>query len=115
MESANGSSVLAPTTHGFESAPPERDASLDAQPGIHSRGLAKSFGTGETRVHAFRGVDLDIIPGSITLLVGPSGCGKTTLISIVAGLLDPTDGEVSVLEEDLRKLRGARLVTFRGA
>ena len=41
-------------------------------------------------VQALRGVDLEVMPGAITLLVGPSGCGKTTLISIIAGLLDPT-------------------------
>ena len=55
-----------------------------------------------------------VYSGRLTLLVGPSGCGKTTLISIVAGLLDPTDGQIMVLGEDLRKLKGARLVNFRG-
>jgi putative ABC transport system ATP-binding protein len=55
-----------------------------------------------------------VFPGQLTLLVGPSGCGKTTLISIIAGLLDPTDGEVSVLGEDLRRLTGRWLVRFRG-
>src|SRR5580693_3859002 len=113
MESANGLSVLAPTTRGFDSAPPDRDESLDAQPAIHCRGLAKSFGTGETRVHALRGVDLDIMPGSITLLVGPSGCGKTTLISIIAGLLDPTEGSLQVLGHDLNALPPNELVNFR--
>jgi len=49
----------------------------------------------------------------MTLLVGPSGCGKTTLISIMAGLLDPTAGEVSLLGCDLRSLSGSRLVQFR--
>jgi putative ABC transport system ATP-binding protein len=47
-------------------------------------------------------------------LVGPSGCGKTTLISIIAGLLDPTEGNIEVLGEDLRHLAGRRLVEFRG-
>jgi putative ABC transport system ATP-binding protein len=79
------------------------------------RSVTKAFGEGETRVMALRGVDMDVYDGQMTLLVGPSGCGKTTLISIVAGLLDATDGAVSVLGEDLRRLRGARLVRFRGA
>ena len=57
-------------------------------------------------VMALRGVDLDVYGGQLTLLVGPSGCGKTTLISIIAGLLDPTAGDVDVLGCDLR-LRAA--------
>jgi putative ABC transport system ATP-binding protein len=79
------------------------------------RGLTKEFGDGDSKVLALRGVDLDVYPGQMTLLVGPSGCGKTTLISIIAGLLDPTDGEVHVLGKDLRQLKGRRLVEFRGA
>ena len=47
---------------------------------------------GDTTVHALRGVNLDIAPGELTLLVGPSGCGKTTLISILAGTLDADRG-----------------------
>ncbi|MHB1424958.1 MAG: ABC transporter ATP-binding protein [Gemmataceae bacterium] len=78
------------------------------------QGVAKDFGTDETRVRALRGVDLEVHPGQMTLLVGPSGCGKTTLISIVAGLLDATAGEVTVLGQDLRRLRGRALVRFRG-
>jgi ABC-type sugar transport system ATPase subunit len=50
----------------------------------------------------------------MTLLVGPSGCGKTTLISIIAGLLEPADGEVSVLGTRLTTLSGRQAVLFRG-
>jgi putative ABC transport system ATP-binding protein len=81
---------------------------------VNCRGLTKAFGDGDSRVMALRGVDMDVYAGQMTLLVGESGCGKTTLISVIAGLLDPTEGEVGVLGEDLRKLRGARLVNFRG-
>jgi putative ABC transport system ATP-binding protein len=77
--------------------------------------LTKEFGDGDAKVLALRGVELEVYPGQMTLLVGPSGCGKTTLISIIAGLLDPTAGEVTVLGQDLRRLRGGRLVQFRGA
>jgi putative ABC transport system ATP-binding protein len=78
------------------------------------QGVTKDFGEGESRVRALRGVDLEVHPGEMTLLVGPSGCGKTTLISIIAGLLDATAGEVTVLGQSLRKLRGRQLVQFRG-
>ncbi len=77
------------------------------------RGVVKDFGIGETKVQALSGVDLDIRYGEMTLLVGPSGCGKTTLISVMAGLLDPTAGEVFLLGRDRRDLRGSRLVKFR--
>jgi putative ABC transport system ATP-binding protein len=80
---------------------------------VVTRGITKEFGSGDTRALALRGVDLDIAYGETTLLVGPSGCGKTTLISIIAGLLNPTDGEVSVLGHDLSELRGGSLVNFR--
>ncbi len=113
MESAHGTSVLAPATRDFESVAREPYPRSDDQPAIRCRGLAKSFGSGETRVHALRGVDLEILPGSITLLVGPSGCGKTTLISIIAGLLDPTEGSLEVLGHDLTSLPASRLVDFR--
>ena len=66
-------------------------------PAVVCRGVTKEFGQGEARTLALRGVDLEAEAGRITLLVGPSGCGKTTLISIIAGLLDPTAGEVTVL------------------
>ena len=89
------------------------DAAADGS-AVYCRGLTKAFGDGDSRVWALRGVDLDVRPGQMTLLVGPSGCGKTTLISIMAGLLDPTEGEIAVLGEDLRRLRGRQLVQFRG-
>jgi putative ABC transport system ATP-binding protein len=78
------------------------------------RAVTKEFGDGDGKVRALRGVDLVVHPGQLTLLVGPSGCGKTTLISIIAGLLDPTEGEIEVLGHDLRELTGRRLVQFRG-
>ena len=84
------------------------------QRAVSCRGLTKEFGDGDSKVLALRGVDMDVSAGQMTLLVGPSGCGKTTLISIIAGLLDPTGGQLSVLGQDLRKLKGRRLVDFRG-
>ncbi len=77
------------------------------------RGVTKDFGSGDTKVQALCGVDVDIRYGEMTLLVGESGCGKTTLISIMAGLLDPTAGEVFLLGRDRRMLIGSQLVRFR--
>jgi len=83
------------------------------QEGIRCRNLTKDFGSGDSLVRALRGVNLDIRPGELTLLVGPSGCGKTTLISILAGTLDPTSGDVSVLGVDLTRLARQQKTAFR--
>src|SRR5262245_20857485 len=76
-------------------------------------GVTKEFGVNGTKTLALRGVDVNVNDGQLTLLVGPSGCGKTTLISIIAGLLNPTQGSVAVLGTDLSKLSGRGLVEFR--
>jgi putative ABC transport system ATP-binding protein len=81
---------------------------------VACRGITKEFGTGDARTLALRGVDLEVFDGELTLLVGESGCGKTTLISIIAGLLDPTQGGVQLFGTDLRRLSGRRLVQYRG-
>ena len=78
------------------------------------RGVTKEFGAGEAKVVALRAIDLELPYGELALLVGPSGCGKTTLLSIVAGLLDPTTGSVEVLGRDLARMRGGAKVRFRG-
>ena len=49
---------------------------------LRLQGIEKSYG----RVHAVRGVDLDIAEGEFAVLVGPSGCGKSTLLRCIAGL-----------------------------
>jgi putative ABC transport system ATP-binding protein len=78
------------------------------------RGVIKEFGEGETKTRAIDDVSLELPYGEMILLVGPSGCGKTTLISVVAGLLDPTRGEVEVLGRNITKMGGTKKVRFRG-
>jgi len=81
--------------------------------GVSCRGVTKDFGRGEARTRVLHGIDVDIGCGALTLLVGPSGCGKTTLISIIAGLLDPTEGEVTLFGTPRSALEGDRLVDYR--
>jgi len=81
---------------------------------IALRGVTKEFGTGDTKVAALSDINLELPYGELVLLVGPSGCGKTTLISIVAGLLDATRGEVDVLGQSLSRMGNGRKVRFRG-
>ena len=78
------------------------------------RGLIKDFPSGGGFQRVLDGVDCEVPLGALTLLVGPSGCGKTTLVSLMAGLLDPGAGEVMVLGTDIGALRGKAKVRFRG-
>jgi putative ABC transport system ATP-binding protein len=73
----------------------------------------KEFRQGENRSLVLRGVDLEVPFGEMNLLVGPSGCGKTTLLSVIAGLLDPTGGEIHVLGQNMSQLRDRKRVEFR--
>src|ERR1035437_7976543 len=64
--------------------------------------LTKTYGK---KVHALRGVDLEIGSGMFGL-VGPNGAGKTTLMRILAGLLRPSSGKVTVLGNNVTTSRG---------
>lgn len=77
------------------------------------RGVMKEFRQGENRSLVLRGVDLEVPFGEMNLLVGPSGCGKTTLLSVIAGLLDPTGGEIHVLGQNMNELRDRQRIEFR--
>jgi putative ABC transport system ATP-binding protein len=75
--------------------------------------IYKSFGSGEDAVKVLRGVDLEVPLGEMTFLVGPSGCGKTTLLSVIAGLLNPSGGDLHVLGTKVRSLKSAQAIEFR--
>jgi putative ABC transport system ATP-binding protein len=80
---------------------------------VRIRGLAKSFGEGDTRVDAVRGVDLDLERGEIVLVMGPSGSGKTTFLTMLGGLLAPSDGEIWIDGIDIAALSERQLPPFR--
>ncbi|MGB0865420.1 MAG: ABC transporter ATP-binding protein [Granulosicoccaceae bacterium] len=63
------------------------------QPIVSITNLSKTYGTGHK---ALQGVSLDIAQGEILALLGPNGAGKTTLISIICGIVNPSEGEVLV-------------------
>jgi putative ABC transport system ATP-binding protein len=80
---------------------------------VSCRRIRKHFGEGDTRVEALRGVDFTARAGELSFLVGPSGCGKTTLLSVIAGILDPSGGDLRVLGTRLDDLSARDRILFR--
>ncbi|HEV3146693.1 MAG TPA: ABC transporter ATP-binding protein [Gemmataceae bacterium] len=89
----------------------------DDAPVLRGKHLARSFGDGETRTLALRGVDLELYRGQLVLLMGPSGSGKSTLLAVLSGLLQPDSGQVlaSIGEKmvDVWKLNARERERFR--
>jgi lipoprotein-releasing system ATP-binding protein len=70
------------------------------EPALRCRNLERYLGEDESRVHALRGISLDLEPGTVHAVVGPSGCGKSTLLYIL-GLLDHPDGGSVMIEGEV--------------
>ena len=81
---------------------------------VRCDGIIKTYGIGNIRVQALRGIDLEVQAGELLMLVGPSGCGKPTLISVIAGILDQDEGECVLFGQDLRKFSKNERVVYRG-
>jgi NitT/TauT family transport system ATP-binding protein len=79
----------------------------DATPAaVHAAAVGKVFNAGRAdAVDALTGVDLTIIPGEFVSLIGPSGCGKSTLLRLIADLLEPTGGTLTVNGKPARQAR----------
>jgi branched-chain amino acid transport system permease protein len=105
-------SAVTALTHAQQTALPTRGGikgdmaqvhrrSIDpTRPLLEIKGLSKSFGG----IHAVRGVDLTVAPGSIVGIIGPNGSGKTTFFNLVTGLTDPSGGRVVLAGEDVTGL-----------
>jgi putative ABC transport system ATP-binding protein len=80
---------------------------------VQCQDVHKHFGDGDGRVQVLRGVNFEVSQGKLTFLVGPSGCGKTTLISVIAGLLDTSGGEVHLFGNNTEKQAPNERIDFR--
>src|SRR6516164_3967893 len=76
-------------------------------------GLTKTYVLGEVEVQALRGLDLEIWPGEVVVLLGPSGSGKSTLLNIMGGLDRPTAGTLLFKELELSALDEHGLTAYR--
>ena len=81
---------------------------------LHCKDIVKTFGSGESKVFALRGVTLDVYEGELLMLVGPSGCGKTTFVSVITALLPFDSGTCNVLGYDLATMNEDEKALFRG-
>jgi putative ABC transport system ATP-binding protein len=75
--------------------------------------VVRVHGSGETAVHALRGVSLTVEPGELVAVMGPSGSGKSTLLNLAGGLDAPTSGTVLVEGTDLGGLSRAQMAAVR--
>ncbi|WP_421118214.1 ABC transporter ATP-binding protein [Aquihabitans daechungensis] len=104
---------MSTTTTSDTSPPPPPSTAVAAR----AVGAVKTYGEGDTVVHALAGVTVDFQAGQFTAIMGPSGSGKSTLMHCLAGLDELTDGSVwiegtnltELKEKDLTKLRRDRI------
>lgn len=80
---------------------------------VQAKNLHKVYEIGELKVHALRGVDIEIERGEMISIMGPSGCGKTTLLNCLSGIDDPTQGEVIIEGTSLADLSDNEKTEYR--
>jgi len=80
-----------------------------SSPILSVRDVHKSYGSGQNRFDALKGVSLDIAEGESVAIVGKSGSGKSTLMHVLALLDQPTSGTIELQGNDTRSLRGRKL------
>lgn len=80
---------------------------------FEARDITKVYDMGEVQVRALRGVDLELYPGELVVLLGPSGSGKSTLLNILGGLDTATSGRVTYRGWDLTRATEKELTEYR--
>ncbi len=88
-------------------------APLSPAPIASAHALTKTYGSGDTAVHALAGIDVEIGRGELTAIMGPSGSGKSTLMHCMAGLDRPTSGDVVVDGKSIGAMTERQLTRLR--
>jgi putative ABC transport system ATP-binding protein len=89
------------------------EAPLSTGRAVAAAGLTRTYGAGDSAVHALRGVSLDLPAGQFTAVMGPSGSGKSTLMHLLAGLDTPSAGSVEVAGHDITRMKDRDLTRLR--
>ena len=80
---------------------------------IEAKNVHKIYDGGKVRVHALRGINLNIKKGEMVTIMGVSGCGKTTLLNCLSGLDDVTDGSVKIERKELKNMSDNEKTEYR--
>ena len=80
---------------------------------FRTQGITKVYEMGEVKVHALRGIDLELLEGEFIVLLGASGSGKSTLLNILGGLDVPTEGSVFYEDKELTASTPSALTQYR--
>ncbi len=82
-------------------------------PALRLTDIIRTHGSGETLVHALRGVSMEVWPGELVAVMGPSGSGKSTLLNLAGALDQPTSGQVTIDGVVLSGLKPEQLAQLR--
>ncbi|MFA9378482.1 MAG: ABC transporter ATP-binding protein [Lachnotalea sp.] len=86
---------------------------MTRQPVIQVKDLYKVYSIGQNKVYALSGINMNIYRGEFCSIVGTSGSGKSTLLNMLAGLEQPTKGQIIIAKKHIEKLSENQLVKFR--
>jgi len=80
---------------------------------LEVRSISKTYGSGDTAVHALRKVSFSVPKGEYVAIVGESGSGKSTLLNMIGALDTPTSGKVLIDGKDIFSMKDSSLTVFR--
>jgi putative ABC transport system ATP-binding protein len=86
---------------------------MSLEPFVRVRDLHKSFTRGSETIEVLKGLTLDVAAGEFLALMGPSGSGKTTLLNLIAGLDQPTAGEIRIGDSEISAMSESQLARWR--
>ena len=95
---------------GYE---PDQSEDKEKEPVVSVRNIIKEYQNGEETSQVLKGIDLDVYPGELMVVLGESGCGKSTLLNIIGGMDSATSGEITVEGKDMSSPSENELTEYR--